>query len=223
MMFIQEKSWFQALEKEVEKHYFKELMSFLDNEYKEKPATIFPAQNEIFRALELCPLTNVQVVILGQDPYPTRGHAHGLCFSVEDSVRPFPKSLQNVFKEIEQDLGVPYPENGNLERWAKQGVLLLNTVLTVQEGQPESHSKIGWEKFTDAVIKQLALHQEGVVYLLWGKKAEEKAKVVNASRNLVLTAPHPSPLSAYRGFLGCGHFSKANSYLEGLGRKPIAW
>jgi uracil-DNA glycosylase len=223
MMFIQEKSWFQALEKEVEKPYFKELMSFLDNEYKEKTATIFPAQNEIFRALELCPLTNVHVVVLGQDPYPTRGHAHGLCFSVEDSVRPFPKSLQNVFKEIEQDLGVPYPENGNLERWAKQGVLLLNTVLTVQEGQPESHSNLGWEKFTDAVIKQLALHQEGVVYLLWGKKAEEKAKVVNASLNLVLTAPHPSPLSAYRGFLGCGHFSKVNSYLDGIGRKPIAW
>jgi uracil-DNA glycosylase len=222
-MVIQEKSWTQALEKEIEKPYFIELMRVVDAEYKSNPGTIFPAQNQIFRALELCPLSNVQVVILGQDPYPTRGHAHGLCFSVEDTVRPFPKSLQNVFKEIEQDLGLAYPENGNLERWAKQGVLLLNSVLTVQEGQPESHSKLGWEKFTDAIIKELAMHREGVVYLLWGKKAEEKAKVVNAIANLVLTAPHPSPLSAYRGFLGCGHFSKANCYLEGLGRKPIAW
>lgn len=222
-MVIQEKSWTKALEKEFEKTYFKELMRVVDAEYESNPEVIFPAQNQIFRALELCPLPNVQVVILGQDPYPTRGHAHGLCFSVEDTVRPLPKSLQNVFKEIEQDLGLAYPENGNLERWAKQGVLLLNSVLTVQEGQPESHSKLGWEKFTDAIIKELAMHREGVVYLLWGKKAEEKAKVVNASANLVLTAPHPSPLSAYRGFLGCGHFSKANSYLEGLGRKPIAW
>jgi uracil-DNA glycosylase len=222
-MIIQEKSWTQALEKEFEKPYFKELMRVVDAEYESSSEAIFPAQNQIFRALELCPLPNVQVVILGQDPYPTRGHAHGLCFSVEDTVRPLPKSLQNVFKEIEQDLGLAYPENGNLERWAKQGVLLLNSVLTVQEGQPESHSTLGWEKFTDAIIKELSIHREGVVYLLWGKKAEEKAKVVNALANLVLTAPHPSPLSAYRGFLGCGHFSKANSYLEGLGRKPIAW
>ena len=223
MMLIQEKSWFQALEKEFQQPYFKELIHVVGAEYKAKPGAVFPAQGQVFRAFELCPLTDVKVVVLGQDPYPTRGHAHGLCFSVEDSVRPFPKSLQNVFKEIERDLGIAFPENGNLERWAKQGVLLLNTVLTVQEGQPESHSKLGWEKFTDAVIKQLAMNREGVVYLLWGKKAEEKAKVVKASANLVLTAPRPSPLSAYRGFLGCGHFSKANSYLEGLGRKPIAW
>jgi len=223
MMVIQEKSWSQALEKEVEKPYFMALMRAVDAEYSKRPDTTFPAQNQIFRALELCALTNVQVVILGQDPFPTRGHAHGLCFSVEDTVRPFPKSLQNVFKEIEQDLGVPFPENGNLERWAQQGVLLLNSVLTVQEGQPESHSKLGWEKFTDAIIKQLAVHREGVVYLLWGKKAEEKAKVVNVSANLVLTAPHPSPLSAYRGFFGCSHFSKANNYLKESGRKPIAW
>jgi len=222
-MFIQEKSWFQVLEKEFEKPYFKELMRAVDAQYESNPGAIFPAQNEIFRALELCPLTNVHVVILGQDPYPTRGHANGLCFSVEDSVRPFPKSLQNIFKEIEQDLGIAYPQNGNLERWAKQGVLLLNSVLTVKEGQPESHSKLGWEKFTDVVINQLAMHREGVVYLLWGKKAEEKAKVVNLTWNLVLTAPHPSPLSAYRGFFGCRHFRKANEYLKSKGRKPIQW
>jgi uracil-DNA glycosylase len=222
-MIIQEKSWTQALEKEFEKPYFKELMRVVDAEYESNPDAIFPSKNQVFRSFELCPIDDVKVVILGQDPYPTRGHAHGLCFSVEDSVRPLPKSLQNIFKEIEQDLGIVCPENGNLERWAKQGVLLLNTVLTVREGRPESHSKLGWEIFTDAVIKELAINREGVVYLLWGKKAEEKAKVVNSAANLVQTAPHPSPLSAYRGFFGCGHFRKANDYLALKGRKPIAW
>jgi uracil-DNA glycosylase len=223
MMVIQEKSWSQALEKEVEKPYFKELIRALDSEYKNKPGAIFPAKNQVFRAFDLCPLSQVQVVILGQDPYPTRGHAHGLCFSVDDAVRRFPKSLQNIFKEIERDLGVVYPENGNLERWAKQGVLLLNTVLTVQEGLPESHTNLGWEKFTAAVMQQLLTNRKGIVYMLWGKKAEEKARVIENSENLILSAPHPSPLSAYRGFFGCGHFSKANTYLKDQGRKPIKW
>ncbi len=220
---IQEISWLKALSEEIEKPYFKDLMQFVQSEYAASPNGIFPSQDLIFRALDLCPLSHVQVVILGQDPYPTKGHAHGLCFSVEEHVRPFPKSLLNIFKEIESDLGQPFPENGSLIRWAEQGVLLLNTVLTVREGQPESHTRKGWEEFTDAVIKKISQERHGIVYMLWGSKAQEKAKMLDENTNLILRAPHPSPLSSYRGFFGCKHFSQANTYLIGKGRKRIEW
>ena len=223
MKVMQELSWKKVLSDEFEKPYFKALMQFVHSEYDRTPDAIFPSQELIFRAFELCPLSEVQVVILGQDPYPTKGHAHGLCFSVEDHVRPFPKSLNNIFKEIESDLGLPFPENGSLMRWANQGVLLLNTTLTVREGQAESHARKGWEQFTDAVITKLSQEREGVVYMLWGSKAQEKAKKLDEKTNLILQAPHPSPLSAYRGFFGCTHFSQANNYFIQKGRKGIEW
>jgi uracil-DNA glycosylase len=218
-----EESWKSALSAEFEKPYFKQLVQFVKNEYATKPDKIFPKGSEMFRALDLCPMNKVKVVILGQDPYPTRGHAHGLCFSVEEHVKPFPKSLINIFKEIEDDLGKPFPQNGSLIRWAEQGVLLLNAVLTVEEGKPESHARRGWEQFTDEVIKQLNARTQGVVYLLWGSKAQEKAAHVDSSKNFILKTVHPSPLSAYRGFLGSKHFSKANEYLVKIGKEPINW
>jgi uracil-DNA glycosylase len=223
MKMIQDLSWLNALTEEIEKPYFNDLMQFVQSEYAASPNGIFPSQDLIFRAFDLCPLSDVQVVILGQDPYPTKGHAHGLSFSVEEDVRLFPKSLLNIFKEIEHDLGLPYPENGSLLRWANQGVLLLNTVLTVREGQPESHAGRGWEEFTDAVIKKLSQERQNVVYMLWGKKALEKAKMLDSSANLILRAPHPSPLSAYRGFFGSKHFSQANNYFIQNGRNGITW
>jgi uracil-DNA glycosylase len=223
MEMIQEISWLNALSEEMEKPYFKDLMLFIQSEYVSSPNGIFPSPDVIFRAIDLCPLSDVQVVILGQDPYPTKGHAHGLCFSVEEDVRPFPKSLNNIFKEIENDLGLPHPENGSLMRWAKQGVLLLNSVLTVREGQPESHARKGWEEFTDAVIKRISQERQHVVYMLWGSKAQEKAKMLDENTNLILRAPHPSPLSSYRGFFGCKHFSQTNTYLIGKGKKGIEW
>jgi len=218
-----EDSWKNVLSEEFEKPYFTELTRFIRNEYQNKPGKIFPKGNQIFNALNFCPLSKVKVVILGQDPYPTIGHAHGLCFSVEEQVRPLPKSLNNIFREIENDLGITNPENGNLLRWANQGVLLLNAVLTVEEGKPDSHSKIGWEQFTDAIIKSLNENSEGIVYLLWGSKAQEKASKVDQQRNLILKSVHPSPLSAYRGFFGSGHFSKTNEYLINQGKNPINW
>lgn len=223
MKLIEEKSWNKALCEEFEKPYFIDLMHFVQSEYAASPNAIFPSQELIFRAFELCPLSEVRVVILGQDPYPTKGHAQGLCFSVEEHVRPFPKSLLNVFKEIESDLGQPFPANGSLMPWANQGVLLLNTTLTVREGQPESHARKGWEEFTDAVIKKLSQERQHVVYMLWGSKAQEKAKMLDLTANLILQAPHPSPLSAYRGFFGSKHFSQANTYLIKMGVKGIDW
>jgi uracil-DNA glycosylase len=223
MKLIQDKSWNKALSEEFEKPYFKDLMLFVQSEYAACPQGVFPSSEYIFRAFDVCPLSEVNVVILGQDPYPTKGHAHGLCFSVEEDVRPFPKSLLNIFKEIESDLGQPFPENGSLMPWANQGVLLLNTTLTVREGQPESHARKGWEQFTDFVITKLSEERQGVVYMLWGSKAQEKAKMLDPKANLVLQAPHPSPLSAYRGFFGCKHFSQANHYLIQKGRKGIDW
>jgi len=171
----------------------------------------------------MCPLDKVKVVILGQDPYPTRGHAEGLCFSVNENVRPFPKSLVNIFKELQHDLDTPFPENGSLIRWAEQGVLLLNAVLTVQEGKPESHARKGWEQFTDEVIRVLNERKSGIVYLLWGAKAHEKARHVDPHVNLLLKSVHPSPLSAHRGFFGCKHFSQTNQYLRELGKSEIIW
>lgn len=216
-------SWKKLLQEEFEKTYFKELTTSVREKYKEKPNQIFPKANQIFRAFDLCPPENLKVVILGQDPYPTRGHAHGLCFSVEENVRPLPKSLQNIFKEIQSDLGIAIPENGNLVRWAEQGVLLLNSVLTVEEGRPESHKGIGWEQFTDAVIEVINKQQNGIIFLLWGSKAIAKSDFIDTKRHRILSAPHPSPLSAHRGFFGCKHFSKTNQLLVQLGKTTISW
>ena len=221
-MYLEE-SWEFALIEEFQKPYFLDLMEFINSEYTAKVGTLFPSKSTIFQALNLCPIENVKVVIIGQDPYPTKGHAHGLCFSVERNIKPFPKSLINIFKEIENDLNITIPENGNLERWAEQGVLLLNSVLTVEEGKAGSHSKKGWEQFTDTIIQKLNEQKEGVVYLLWGAKAQEKGFKVNSDKNLILKSVHPSPLSSYRGFFGCKHFSKTNDYLIKMNLKPIIW
>ena len=218
-----ESSWKNVLSKEFDKDYFGKLVDFVKTEYQNHPGRIFPKGKEIFRAFEACPFEQVKVVILGQDPYPTRGHAHGLCFSCEPDVRPLPKSLNNIYKELEQDLGIAPSQSGDLNHWAEQGVLLLNATLTVREGQPESHAGKGWELFTDAVINALNEHNSNVVYMLWGSKAQRKAENVNSGRNLILKAPHPSPLSAHRGFFGCGHFSKCNEYLKAYNLEPIRW
>ena len=218
-----EKSWKEALKDELSKSYFKELMVYVEHQYIATGDRIFPKKSELFQALNLCPLDDIKVVILGQDPYPTKGFAHGLCFSVEETFFPFPKSLKNIFKELESDTGKPIPANGNLRRWAEQGVLLLNTVLTVEEGKPDSHAGKGWERFTDAVLSGINQEQTEIVYLLWGSKAQTKAEKLDAERNLILKTVHPSPLSAYRGFFGSKHFSQANSYLLAHGKKPINW
>jgi uracil-DNA glycosylase len=215
--------WRELLKDEFEKAYFKKLDAFVTEEYTNYPDAIFPKKDEIYSAFNACSLSNVRVVILGQDPYPTRGHAHGLSFSVQEDVQPFPKSLKNIFKELESDLGISIPENGNLQRWAKQGVLLLNTTLTVREGKPDSHSNKGWEQFTDSVLKRLNDVRKNVVYLLWGSKAQLKSVFINSTENLILTAPHPSPLSAYRGYFGCKHFSRTNEYLRDNGSGKIEW
>lgn len=218
-----EESWKKALEKEFNKPYFEQLVDFVKQEYSTHPNAIFPRKSQIFRAFEACPFDQVKVVILGQDPYPTRGHAHGLCFSCDDAVQPLPRSLNNIFKELQDDLGITPASTGDLNRWAEQGVLLLNNVLTVQEGKADSHKGIGWELFTDAVINALNDKKQGVVYLLWGSKAIKKAENVDRSKNLILTAPHPSPLSAHRGFFGCKHFSQTNDYLAQNNKNIIKW
>jgi uracil-DNA glycosylase len=184
--------------------------------------TIFPKGSQYFRALDLTPLDQVRVVILGQDPYHGPGQAHGLCFSVQPGVRP-PPSLQNIFKELERDLGIPQPGHGFLEHWAMQGVLLLNAVLTVEMGLAGSHQGRGWEAFTDAIIRLINAKTDPVVFMLWGSHAQKKASFVNAERHLVLKSVHPSPLSAHRGFLGCGHFGAANAFLLNNGTDPIDW
>lgn len=218
-----EKSWKEVLRDEMSTSYFKDLMAYVEQQYIATGDRIFPKKSELFQALNLCPLDDIKVVILGQDPYPTKGFAHGLCFSVEETVFPFPKSLNNIFKELESDTGKPIPANGNLRRWAEQGVLLLNTVLTVEEGKPDSHAGKGWERFTDAVLSVINQEQTEIVYLLWGSKAQTKAEKLDAERNLILKTVHPSPLSAYRGFFGSKHFSQANSYLLEHEKKPIIW
>jgi len=215
--------WETALSTEISKPYFSELNQKVQSLYADKKDVIFPAFENVFRAFELCDFSEVKVVILGQDPYPTKGHAHGLCFSVEPSIRPFPKSLNNIFKELESDLGKSLPENGNLEPWAKQGVLLLNSVLTVEKGKADSHKGIGWEQFTDAVIQKISTDKENVVFLLWGAKAISKATMIDGSKHLILSSVHPSPLSAYRGFFGCKHFSKTNDYLHLKQKASIDW
>ena len=212
--------WKELLAEEFKSDYFAELTDFVRSEYATH--TIYPAGANIFRAFDKCPPDKLKVVIIGQDPYHGPGQANGLCFSVGDGVQ-FPPSLVNIFKEIESDLGIPIPASGNLDRWAEQGVLLLNSVLTVRAGVAASHAGRGWERFTDAVVKAVAAHKQGVVYMLWGSYAQKKAAEVDPSRNLVLKAVHPSPLSAYRGFFGCRHFSKANEYLLNTGQTPIQW
>jgi uracil-DNA glycosylase len=198
-----------------------ELKRFLVAE-RERGKQIFPRASEWFRALDLTPLEKVRVVILGQDPYHGAGQAHGLCFSVQTGVRP-PRSLINIFKELQADLGIEPPRHGFLEHWATQGVLLLNSVLTVEMGQAASHRERGWERFTDRIIREVNAKSEPVVFMLWGSTAQKKGAFVDTSRHLVLKAAHPSPLSAHSGFLGCRHFSKANAFLESRGLAPIDW
>ena len=215
-----EQSWKEALAGEFEKEYVVNLVNYLHQE-KAAGATIFPPGSQIFRAFELTPLQNVKVVILGQDPYHGLGQAHGLSFSVPVGV-PAPPSLKNIFKEIETDLGVRMSGCPNLEKWASQGVLLLNAILTVRSGEAASHSKIGWEQFTDAVIQCISDRCEGVVFMLWGNFARTKAALIDSSRHYVLEAAHPSPL-ARGAFFGCRHFSRANEALSSTGRTPIDW
>ena len=215
-----EKSWQEVLQTEFDKPYFENLVGFVKQEYAS--STIFPPAGQIFSAFNTCPFSNVKVVILGQDPYHGPGQAHGLCFSVNDGI-PFPPSLQNIFKEIASDLGLSIPNSGNLTRWAEQGVLLLNATLTVRASQAGSHQGKGWEEFTDAVIKIISEKAENVVFILWGSYAIKKKALIDASKHCILTAPHPSPLSSYRGFFGCKHFSKTNEYLQSVGKTPIAW
>ena len=215
-----EKSWKEALAAEFEKDYFAALVEYLHRE-KREGKVIFPPGKDIFRAFELTPLDSLKVVILGQDPYHGRGQAMGLSFSVPDGV-PAPPSLKNIFREIETDLGVKMSGRTNLEKWAEQGVLLLNAILTVREGAAASHSSIGWENFTDAVIRTISERCEGVVFMLWGNFARSKKALIDGSRHLILEAAHPSPL-ARGAFFGCRHFSAANSYLESRGRSGIDW
>ncbi len=212
--------WKELLSAEFEADYFAELTQFVRSEYASH--TIYPRGSNIFRAFDKCPVDKVKVVIIGQDPYHGEGQANGLCFSVGDGVQ-FPPSLVNIFKEIASDIGTPMPTSGNLDRWAEQGVLLINSVLTVRAGVAASHAGRGWERFTDAVVDAVSTHCHGVVYMLWGSYAQKKASRVDSSQNLILRAVHPSPLSAYRGFFGCRHFSQANAYLQSLGKTPIIW
>ena len=215
-----EPSWKERLQPEFEKEYFKQLTAFVRDEYRQ--GTVYPPGPLIFSAFDHCPFDKVKVVILGQDPYHEPGQAHGLCFSVQDGT-PFPPSLVNIFQEIKSDLGKTMPPSGNLLRWADQGVLLLNATLTVRAHQAGSHQNKGWEAFTDAVIHCLAAERNHIVYMLWGSYAQRKGAFIDTNRNLVLQSAHPSPLSAYRGFFGCRHFSKANDYLIVTGQLPIDW
>ncbi|HKX54599.1 MAG TPA: uracil-DNA glycosylase [Xanthomonadales bacterium] len=216
-----ESSWKQRLADEFNQGYMQDLRAFL-LERKQAGAVIYPPGPLIFNALDSTPFEQVRVVILGQDPYHGPGQAHGLCFSVREGVET-PPSLVNIYQEIAQDLGLPIPDSGNLEHWASQGVLLLNAVLTVERGRAGAHQGKGWERFTDRVVQLLNDERDGVVFLLWGSYAIKKGAAVDRKRHLVLTAPHPSPLSAYRGFFGCKHFSKANRYLQERGQSPINW
>ncbi len=215
-----EPSWHRLLAAEFEKPYFAALAAFVRAEYAAH--TCYPPAGKIFSAFDLCPVDNVKVVIIGQDPYHGPGQAEGLCFSVAEGVK-HPPSLVNIFQEISADTGGGYPESGSLRRWAEQGVLLLNATLTVREHEAASHAGHGWETFTDAAIAALSGVREGLVYMLWGSYAQRKAAHVDPTRNLLLRAPHPSPLSAYRGFFGSHHFTLANDYLRAQGVAPIAW
>ena len=215
-----EQSWKDCLAEEFEKPYFEQLTSFVRDEYSK--CTVYPPSSMIFNAFDHCPFDKVKVVLLGQDPYHEPGQAHGLCFSVKDGTF-FPRSLLNIFKEIQSDLGTAKPKSGDLTRWADQGVLLLNATLTVRAHNAGSHQNRGWETFTDAVIQRLATRRENIVYILWGSYAQRKGAMIDTTKNLVLQSPHPSPLSASRGFFGNKHFSKANDYLIRTGQEPIVF
>ncbi len=219
-MVVLGNSWDGLLKTEFEKDYYKNLRKQLAAEYRTRK--IYPDMYDIFNALRYTPYEEVKAVILGQDPYHGEGQAHGLCFSVKAGVQ-MPPSLKNIFKELSDDLGVPPAENGELTRWAKQGVLLLNTVLTVREGSPNSHRPLGWEIFTDRVIELLNDAEHPMVFILWGANAKAKRSLLTNPKHLILTAAHPSPLSAYNGFFGCRHFSKTNEFLVKNGRTPIEW
>ena len=212
--------WDLALEDEFKKDYFLKIMDFIDEEYESK--TVYPPYEEIFNAFKFTPLESVKVVILGQDPYHEEGQAHGLAFSTPDG-RPIPRSLKNIFKEINSEYEYPIPESGCLEKWAKQGVFLLNTVLTVEKGNANSHSDCGWQIFTDNVIKILNSRKQPIVFMLWGKQAEKKRELLTNPNHLVLVTSHPSPFSARRGFLGCNHFRLANEFLKSGGLDEIDW
>jgi uracil-DNA glycosylase len=226
--FPLDEAWKSLFSEEIQKDYFVALFHFLEKEYADscvennlfsaQESSVFPPKQLVFNAFNVCPLQKIKVVILGQDPYHERGQAHGLAFSVPEGVK-IPPSLRNIYKEIQQDLGIIAPSSGNLERWAKQGVLLLNATLTVREGQAGSHQGKGWETFTDAVIRLISERADRVVFMLWGAYAQQKKSLIDASKHLILTTSHPSPLSAHRGFLGCKHFSKANDFLQ----KKIDW
>ena len=215
-----EASWQKRLQPEFEKAYFAQLTDFVRREYAER--TIYPPGRLIFNAFNLCPFDSVKVVLLGQDPYHGPGQAQGLCFSVNDGVR-FPPSLVNIFKELQSDLGIAPPASGSLVRWAEQGVFLLNATLTVREHQAGSHQNMGWEQFTDAVIRLLAEEREHLVFILWGGYAQRKGAFIDRSKHLVIASPHPSPLSAYHGFFGTKPFSRTNQYLIANGVEPIEW
>lgn len=215
-----EESWKRQLSDEWEKPYFADLVAFVRQQYATR--TVYPPASKIFAAMDICPFHKVKVVILGQDPYHEPGQAHGLCFSVNDGVVP-PPSLVNIYKEIHDDLGLDIPSSGNLERWARQGVLLLNSTLTVEAHRAASHRGHGWETFTDSVIAHLSQNRDNLVFLLWGSFAISKRQLIDPTRHLVLTSPHPSPLSAYRGFFGNRHFSRTNEYLTKNGITPIDW
>lgn len=216
-----EESWQKFLSLEFEKPYMQQLREFLRRE-KDQKKIIYPKSNEVFSALNFTPLDEVKVVILGQDPYHGKGQAHGLCFSVPNGVKP-PPSLVNIYKELQSDLGLPIPKQGCLISWAKQGVLLLNSVLTVENSQAASHQGKGWEQFTDRIIHVLNEQKTGLVFMLWGAYAQKKGAFIDKTKHLVLQAPHPSPFSAHQGFLGCRHFSKANEYLKQNRKTPINW
>jgi uracil-DNA glycosylase len=215
-----EQSWKKYLASEFEKPYFYNLVHFVKTEYANK--TIYPKANKIFNAFEKTPFDNVKVIILGQDPYHEPNQAHGLCFSVNDGIA-LPPSLQNIYQELHEDLGIEIPSSGNLERWAEQGVLLLNATLTVEAHKAGSHQHKGWEEFTDAVIHKIAEEKQHVVFILWGSYAQKKGAFIDSSKHLVLKSAHPSPLSAYRGFFGSKPFSKTNDYLTATGQIPVRW
>lgn len=215
-----EPSWKAVLADEFEKPYFSLLTNFVKKEYQS--TRCYPPAHLIFNAFDLCPFDKVKVVIIGQDPYHGPGQAHGLCFSVNDGVQ-FPPSLVNIFKEIERDLQIPFPASGNLTRWAQQGVFLLNATLSVREASAGSHQNKGWEEFTDRVIKEISDKKSNVVFMLWGSYAQKKGAIIDSKKHCILKAVHPSPLSAYRGFIGCGHFSFANKYLAEKSLTPINW
>ncbi|MDO6425789.1 uracil-DNA glycosylase [Thalassotalea sp. 1_MG-2023] len=215
-------SWSALLADEKQKEYFQQTLAYV-NQRRAQGINVYPAEQEVFSAFDSPSFDQIKVVILGQDPYHGAGQAHGLCFSVKPGIKP-PPSLVNIYKELQTDIAdFQFPQHGDLRDWAAQGVFLLNTVLTVEEGQAHSHKKLGWEQFTDRVIELLSKKGEGIIFLLWGAHAQKKGKNIDANKHVILTAPHPSPLSAHRGFFGCQHFSKTNTYLQQLGKAPINW